>query len=181
MKKIMAVLLALTLGLVASTSPAAAAAPVTALTTYWGCQDNVSNEKGQICLYDWIDTNYASGFFQRSYVFFGNASDGGSNNCVDLGNKDWHNRTTGSVNNEASSLIIAGITYPTNGMRVTFWDRANCVGSGLTDYYFDVVVGGALPDTRRIPNLADLGTTCDWGYCELNWANRIGSISISNA
>lgn len=182
MKRVMAVLALIALGLVANTSPAVAAAPVSAQTVYWGCQDNVPNEKGRICLYDWIDTNYASGFFQRSYVSVGDATDGGVAQCMDLGNKNWHDRTTGSVNNEASSLIIAGITYPTQGMRVTFYDRANCVTSASTDYYFTVIVGGNgfRPDTRRIPNLADLGTTCDLGYCNLNWANRIGSISTQN-
>jgi hypothetical protein len=183
LKRIMAVLALLVLGLVANTSPAVAAAPITAKTVYYGCQDNVTNEKGRVCLYDWIDTNYASGFFQRSYVTIGNSTDGGYSQCMDLGNKNWHDRTTGSVNNEASSLIVAGITYPSNGMRVTFYDRANCVVNSSTDYYFTIILSNNYPQwpaVRRIPNLADLGTTCDLGNCNLNWANRIGSISTSN-
>ncbi len=160
MKKVAAVLSFVVLFLTMFSAPAQAA-------TINGCKDN------NVCLYDWINNNYASGFWQRSISAIHDSNDGGVANCMNLNDMQWHD-LNGSPNNTASSLYI-NLNNPGYGpYYVTF--RENLCGGGGAELIYQVpgsylVVENNLAEATK--DSACYNYTCSW-----NWYDRISSIKV---
>lgn len=145
----------------------ATAGPVKPLATINGCDPN------NVCLYDWTGTNYASGFWQRTFTQIANSNDGAPD-CINLSNHQWHD-LNGSPNNTASSLII-NMASGTSPKKITFYDSASCGGT----YYYGYFVSTG--STRIESNMASTSRPeCNFGYCTLSWYDRVSSVSVSNA
>lgn len=166
MKRIMAVLAALVLAFGLASAPAQAAAPVNAQAVN-GCDDNM------VCLYDWINNNYASGFWQRSLSSIRTSADGGVSGCVNLSNHQWHD-LNGSPNGTASSGYVIRANSGTQQWRVQYYDYLSC-GAGGGPSFFVIVAPGELNINTNYNSL----DTCDGGSCSLAWENRISSIKVT--
>lgn len=145
----------------------ASAGPVKPLATLNGCDPN------NICLYDWTNNNYSSGFWQRTYVQIQNSNDGAPD-CVNLSNHQWHD-LAGSPNNTASSLTINWSSGPTR--KITFYDSSNCGAQGGYSYGYYATGNTTVIET----NLANTNRpACNFGACSLNWYDRISSVKVEN-
>lgn len=151
MKRILAGLLAMVLGVGLSLS---AAQPALANgQASKGCND-VGITNIRVCLYNSTNFSKANGFWQRDLATVGQ-------NCVILSNHYWH--TGNRVNNETSSVIITAGSVPTNTQfKVRFYDHVNCSSA---NGYFDMFA--TFDGSSDIRN-----------YLTLRWDDAIGSVQI---
>jgi hypothetical protein len=165
MRKIYALLAAFMLALGWLATPAAAD-PIKEQAIINGCDPN------NVCLYDWTNNNYASGFWQRSYTQFRNAQESGID-CINLPDKFWHD-LNGSPNNTASSLIINWGNATAS--KVTFYDATGCGVNGGYYYGYNIAPNGTIIET----NMAVTDRPgCLRGQCSLNYYDRISSIQVT--
>lgn len=141
------------LGLAAARAAVLAADPIEEQAVF-NCPDPTGpvSVKLNVCLYDWINYNYASGFFRRDNTQVGA--------CLNINTLYWHDYD-GTVGDAASSLVInsrSSSGYP-GGLNVEFYEWVNCNESGRSF----VASLGAGSGLVLVPNLADL-------------SNRSGSI-----
>lgn len=149
-------------GILVSAGPAQAA-------TINGCN---ADNAGNVCLYDWINHNYASGFWQRTLGTLRTSSDGGVTGCTNLSNHQWHD-LNGSPNGTASSGYVNRPTGGQQSYRVDYYDYLSCNPSGPS---FSVI---AAPGELVINGNFNSLSTCDLGQCSLAWENRVSSIKVT--
>lgn len=163
MRKILSLFMGLMLvlaGVTVAASPAQAA-------TINGCQVN------NVCLYDWINNNYASGFWQRNGAYLSTGTDGGVSGCTNLASHQWHD-LDGSPNGTASSLMINWGPIGGAVRRIEFFDYFGCGAGGGYSFYYLIASTELVTEV----NLNDLNY-CDAGSCGLAWENRISSIRLT--
>jgi hypothetical protein len=159
LKRIIGVLAFIALALGLASAPAQAA-------TINGCDEN------NVCLYDWINANYASGFWQRPIATMRTNSDGGVTGCTNLSNHQWHD-LDGSPNGTASSGLINRSDQGAQSYRVDYYDYLSCSPSGPS---FSIIAGvGELVINNNFNSLS----TCDLGQCSYAWENRVSSIKVT--
>lgn len=155
---------AMSLGISMSVATPAQAATINGCDAYY------------VCLYDWINNNYASGFWQRSVTAISAQADGGVSNCLNLNDHYWHD-LNGRPNNTASSLIINGSTSAGGTLTVAF--RENLCGGGGEELIYQMPRNGLAIEQNLASSSKDpfcYNFTCPW-----NWYDRISSIRIYSA
>lgn len=127
-------------------------------------------DAARICFYDWINNNYASGFWQRP-IYGANSvltsNDGGIPGCMNLNDMYWHD-LDGLVYDAASSMIIN--QYNTKNYRIEIYDWINC-NYNAANMDYNVAPNELIIET----NLHTL-TDCDAGGCGISWYNKPSSI-----
>lgn len=163
-KKVFALLAVMVLALGAAQP--ASAEPVKTQAVINGCSADF------ICLYDWINNNYASGFWQRSFAALDGSNDGGVASCMNLNDMKWHD-LNGSPNNTASSLIINSSVDPNGPTRAIAFRENLCGGGGVEMIY-------QFPGNATIIELNLASASKDpycYNYtCPWNWYDRISAI-----
>src|SRR6185295_7411592 len=137
MRKVIA---AISVALLAIGISLAGASPAQASVVF-GCSNEVPNQFGQICLYDWV--NYNQGGSSKSI----NINWAGQASCRELSSMTYPNGA--AINNTASSLVIN--TFPE--VRITFFDWVGCNYSGGWAMYW---VKQGEDGLRLSPNLGSI-------------------------
>ena len=151
MKRIIGLLAAVSLALAGIAAPAQAAEPIEAQAVF-DCPDPAGSAKLNVCMYDWINYNYASGFFRRTNQDI----TAQPNDCMNINTLYWHDYV-GTVGDAASSMVINSRYHASYqaGLVIEFYEWVNCNEAGRS---FSAFVRGDTSDLVVIPNLADIGT-----------------------
>lgn len=152
---------AMAIGLLASM---AMIAPAQASNIY-GCRNDVPNQKGQVCLYNWINMNQGGGWHVFSFEYLGNYS------CTNLANHTWN--TGGGMNDGASSVVINSLTTHSTGYDIWFYNWVNCNPDGGYAIYW--VTGDDLRISENLGTISDAFVTT-----QTNWYDRWTSVKIRN-
>lgn len=160
-------------------------APVQTMTIHpsvYGCP-NDTNQKGAICLYNYITYNSAGGVWKRAITDLGSSTDGGVPGCTNLNDQYW-NGTSSLVYDAASSLIINASVPAPAGYVLSFYENINC---NTAARYFYCFLPNQIPFVFGVQNLSNIPLGTSSSTCKTantingDFYDTIASIRLTNA